>query len=97
MSLPWVHLGERPRSWVLQRKIEDQKSRFPVRGVPLTPYKCGTAQGGVMFVDWPCCCRDALWPILVLPDAPCCELSPQKIKCWVWVNTGIILDQIPGF
>ena len=50
-----------------------------------------------MFVGWPCCCRDAPWPILILTDAPCCELSHQKIKSWFWVNTGIILEQIPVF
>ena len=54
-----------------------------------------TARWGVMFIGWPCCCRDATWPILALTDAPCCELSRQKIKSWVWVNTGIILEQIP--
>jgi hypothetical protein len=48
-----------------------------------------------MIVGWPCCCRDAPWPILVLKDAPCCELFHQKIKSCVWVNTGIILEQIP--
>ena len=76
-------------------KFRFKKRVFPsmVAG-PLTS-EGATAQWGVMFIGWPCCCRDATWPILALTDAPCCELSRQKIKSWVWVNTGIVLEQIP--
>ena len=54
-----------------------------------------TARWRSFFFGWPCCCRDAPWPILARTDAPCCGLSHQKIKSRVWVNAGIFLEQIP--
>ena len=82
-----------PGSLRAKFRMKNVVRRSSVRGGPLTP-QGGTAHWGVMFVGFPCCCRDAPWNILVLTDAPCCELSHQKIKSWVWVNTGIILEQI---